>query len=225
MNKELFKEFSDQGEISLVFYKKDNTKRNMICTTSSSLLNENQEEFGYTPPKGEKTTPDNPKIATVWDIEKKGWRAVTLENVVQIRLNGDLKYKKFVQIIDKLDDKMFVEFPKKISTLIPDHAVLLYNNMWSMFNLKHSQFERKKFSNEKLEPFGMNVVNYGWTFEVKTAFYEHPYHAPIVKKFRQNKMDWGMWTLDSEPSEMDMFSGLDVLIEDESRGTNCFLYK
>jgi hypothetical protein len=59
---------------TVVFSKKDGTKRTMICTTSSE----------YLPEAPSVPSVVSPTVVTVWDLEQSGWRSFRFDSVKSI---------------------------------------------------------------------------------------------------------------------------------------------
>jgi len=114
--------------------------------------------------------------------------------------------QKILEKITKLDDSKFK--PIKNSWSDNEKLTQIYNNLWSMFNIK--KFKRDKnapievqFLDELIDikPKKLYVNHFAWTKEVREQFYNHSYHKKTVEFFKTNyDFDWKLFTLDIEPS-------------------------
>ena len=114
--------------------------------------------------------------------------------------------RKYYQTVTEFDDSKFKPMPKPIGYMNSEkNAEQMRANLWSMFDLPHTPEKRAeliKESNRTPEiEFGLSVTDYGWTSEVKEAFYAHPYHKALVKKLKPGGM--GFFALQAEPCDID----------------------
>jgi hypothetical protein len=65
------------GEVTVVFVKKDETTRTMLCTTSSELATPYEK-------KTERTV--NEDVCFVFDLEKQAWRSFRYDTLTEVRL-------------------------------------------------------------------------------------------------------------------------------------------
>lgn len=77
--KSWIKSHLNMGEVKINFLKKDNTLREMRCTT----------EAGYLPvtEAKENSRKENPEVMTVWDMDKNAWRAIRYDAIKEIRFD------------------------------------------------------------------------------------------------------------------------------------------
>ena len=68
---------------TVVFTKKDGTKREMHCTTISEYLPQIARSIVNMPPKED--------IVTAWDLEQNGWRSFMFDSILSIETD-DLSY-------------------------------------------------------------------------------------------------------------------------------------
>ena len=83
MNIEAIRNLLKTDLVTVVFTKKDGTKREMHCTTIPEYLPEIARSITNMPPKED--------IVTVWDLEQNGWRSFLLDSIVSIETD-DFKY-------------------------------------------------------------------------------------------------------------------------------------
>jgi hypothetical protein len=76
MNIEELRELLKTDLVTVVFTKKDGTKREMHCTTISDYLPEVSSNTVSVPPKED--------IVTVWDLEQNAWRSFTFSSIQSI---------------------------------------------------------------------------------------------------------------------------------------------
>lgn len=69
--------------VTVIFTKKDGTKREMHCTTISQYLPEVARGIVNMPPKED--------IVTVWDLEQNAWRSFMFDSILSIETD-DFKY-------------------------------------------------------------------------------------------------------------------------------------
>lgn len=76
MNIESLKQLLTTDIVTVIFTKKDGSKREMVCTTISD----------YLPPvsKVEHIKYPSEKLVTVWDLEANGWRSFNFDSVLSI---------------------------------------------------------------------------------------------------------------------------------------------
>lgn len=109
--------------------------------------------------------------------------------------------RKYVQVIRKMDDSKFQKLPRQGYCV--ENNDQLYNNLWSMFTLKYSEYEMRKMDGKKLcSTPGCCVADYAWTREVEEAFYNHPLHVKYIKLIRKRNV-FGWWCLQCEPSSVE----------------------
>lgn len=102
--------------------------------------------------------------------------------------------KKIYQKITIFDTSKFPnkDFKPKSGYYNLDTAInAMYENLWSMFNVPKDHKEKE-----------LSVSNFVWTKEIKESFYNWEWHKKIVKKMKKNRMTWGMWVLQAEPSNI-----------------------
>jgi len=83
MNIEAIRNLLKTDLVTVVFTKKDGTKREMHCTTIPEYLPEIARSITNIPPKED--------IVTVWDLEQNGWRSFLLDSIVSVETD-DFKY-------------------------------------------------------------------------------------------------------------------------------------
>jgi hypothetical protein len=66
------------GEVKVVFTKKNGDERTMRCTLNYGKIMKNYPEFQ--PPTNESTP--TPYLQKVWDLDKKGWRCFIKDSVI-----------------------------------------------------------------------------------------------------------------------------------------------
>ena len=81
ITKEKLIDATDKGAF-IVFTKKDGTERKMKCTTNWKIVALADPTF--IPPKGEKETKPFEGTIMVWDLEKHGFRIITIDKVKEI---------------------------------------------------------------------------------------------------------------------------------------------
>ena len=76
MNIEELKKLLTTDIVTVLFTKKDGSKREMVCTTIPE----------YLPPssKFEHVKYPNEKLVTVWDVASEGWRSFNFDSVLSI---------------------------------------------------------------------------------------------------------------------------------------------
>ncbi len=73
------------GEVKLVFAKKDGTDREMTCTTNDALIPATPiNESVDTEPKKEKKV--NEEVMPVYDLEAQGWRSFRWDSVKEVKI-------------------------------------------------------------------------------------------------------------------------------------------
>lgn len=83
MNIEAIRKLLKTDLVTVVFTKKDGTKREMHCTTISEYLPEISRSITNMPPKED--------VVTAWDLEQNAWRSFLLDSIVSIETD-DFKY-------------------------------------------------------------------------------------------------------------------------------------
>ena len=109
MDKDEYKEYVNsllsKGIVEVVFTKKDETTRRMICSTSLNVVpkkafpEEQMEEVELHPkrklynvrtsfdkPTEKPKRKQNPDVCSVWDFEKDAWRSFRYDSVVSIKM-------------------------------------------------------------------------------------------------------------------------------------------
>lgn len=76
MNIEELRKLLKSELVTVVFTKKDGTKREMHCTTISDYLPEVARGIVNMPPKED--------IVTVWDLEQNAWRSFMFNSILSI---------------------------------------------------------------------------------------------------------------------------------------------
>ncbi len=76
MNIEELRKLLKNELVTVVFTKKDGTKREMHCTTISDYLPEVARGIVNMPPKED--------IVTVWDLEQNAWRSFMFNSILSI---------------------------------------------------------------------------------------------------------------------------------------------
>jgi len=117
---------------------------------------------------------------------------------------------KPLQTITKLDTNGFKPIPNRTS--LEKAYNIMYENLWSMFDIpdgardemwredKSGNIKRAKRKTDNCRQ--LSVSDFAWTKEVKESFYEWADHKRTVKHMKNiGGMTWGMWVLQSEPSE------------------------
>ena len=117
--------------------------------------------------------------------------------------------KKYYCIVEEFDDSKFEPITRK-PLLSSDNVYQMHKNLWSMFDMKYTNAQMKKYQEKGKEPFGMNITAYGWTPEVKEAFYGHEYHKKLFKKLEKDSWNYGLWTLNHEPDLIDRVKSFEV---------------
>jgi hypothetical protein len=76
MNIQKLRELLNNDVVTIVFTKKDGTRREMICTTMPSFL----------PDPGPYTSASvvNDNIVTVWDLESVAWRSLRFDSLISV---------------------------------------------------------------------------------------------------------------------------------------------
>jgi hypothetical protein len=112
--------------------------------------------------------------------------------------------KKYVEVLTRLRTAKFIPIWEKPSRQNLEAGMeRMRDNLWSMFRLKYTPEELKRFHETSKFPFGSNCADYAWTDTVREKFYSHPYHIHFHKFLRKRKdMTWGMWSLQVEPAEI-----------------------
>ena len=218
MEKQFLKDLTDAGIVKVNFEKKDLSLRRMTCTTEVAYLEKHADKTGW---KGQTEDKSAPTVLPVYDIEAEGWRNIPIKKVIFVMANSKIKFTRFYQIVRELDDSNFVKHGKKsISGLsqIQKYHQILHQNLWGMFKTRFTGEQlkemREKAGADFSEPFGCNVSDYAWTKEVEEEFYDHPENKPIVRAIKRlGGMEWGMWTLDCEPTNIDHFGDAPLIEE------------
>ena len=83
MNIEAIRKLLKTEVVTVVFTKKDGTKREMHCTTISEYLPEIARSITNMPPKED--------VVTAWDLEQNAWRSFLLDSIISIETD-DFKY-------------------------------------------------------------------------------------------------------------------------------------
>lgn len=83
MNIEELRKLLKANLVTIVFTKKDGTKREMHCTTISDYLPDAAKGITNMPPKED--------IVTVWDLEQNGWRSFMFDSILSIETD-DFNY-------------------------------------------------------------------------------------------------------------------------------------
>lgn len=83
MNIEELRKLLKANLVTIVFTKKDGTKREMHCTTISDYLPDVAKGITNMPPKED--------IVTVWDLEQNGWRSFMFDSILSIETD-DFNY-------------------------------------------------------------------------------------------------------------------------------------
>lgn len=65
------------GVVEVLFLKKDNTERRLVCTLKADLLPAQTDLEEAV----QKKTP-NPDVLAVWDIENNGWRSFRWDSII-----------------------------------------------------------------------------------------------------------------------------------------------
>jgi len=73
------------GIVHVVFTKRDNDVRNMLCTLEPSTL---------PPPSPNNAVPEkqrrvNENVIAVYDIQKRGWRSFRIDSIISWHAHGD----------------------------------------------------------------------------------------------------------------------------------------
>lgn len=66
-----------EGQVRVVFVKKDGTERRMLCTLKPELLPVQTDIEEAV----QKKTP-NPSVLAVWDLENEGWRSFRFDSII-----------------------------------------------------------------------------------------------------------------------------------------------
>jgi hypothetical protein len=77
--KEDLKKLLQNNTLSVLFTKKDGTKRAMLCTLDANLLPVADKKEGDEVKKEKK---QNDESLAVWDLEKNAWRSFRIDSVV-----------------------------------------------------------------------------------------------------------------------------------------------
>ena len=67
------------GEMKIKFTKKDDTLRDMRCTLDAGYLPVTEAK--------ETTRKENPDVLTVWDIDKRAWRAIRYDSIKELHFD------------------------------------------------------------------------------------------------------------------------------------------
>ena len=82
VNPKKLKELLHNNEVLVEFIKKNGEHRKMRCTLNVDFIKENFPEFEH--PKGKRTPKEG--VVSVWDLEKKGWRSIIIDNVQEYNI-------------------------------------------------------------------------------------------------------------------------------------------
>jgi len=82
MNKEALLWMLENAYVSVIFTKKDGSKRQMLCTLQKNELPEELEK----PATKELGSKD--ELIKVWDVENNGWRSFYLKSILSISILG-----------------------------------------------------------------------------------------------------------------------------------------
>lgn len=107
--------------------------------------------------------------------------------------------EKLYSVVRKINTKEFKKLPHKISdnsTKFYENIDKMVENLWSMFDMKHT-FEVRQDASEEVRnnTFGMRMTDYGITQECWKEFKEHAFHKDLFKQFNQRDIAYLHLTL------------------------------
>ena len=83
--REIFKNRLREEEVSVVFTKKDGSKRTMLCTLVESKIPEDKRPKKVELKEGEKPRVLSDDVARVFDLEKSEWRSFRWDSISEVR--------------------------------------------------------------------------------------------------------------------------------------------
>jgi len=81
MTKKELEKYLTKTTSKIRYQKLDGSVRTMICTTNWDVASKDSK---FNPPKGTKKRKSKTRDITVWDLEKRAYRSIIPENVLEI---------------------------------------------------------------------------------------------------------------------------------------------